>query len=129
MELYCLVGKSLTFCMYFISRFWPHFVCFSCIYSIIWPNLHQDDFDGKILHLQNIFITSLSKSMPHSIILRFFAASSSSNSTSLTSTLSRNHGPSSGSSTDSKKGMFGQCLLETQYSESDGWTMRIDRRL
>ena len=104
--------------MYFISRLWPHFLYFSCIYSIIWPNLHQDDFDGKILHLQNIFITSLSKSMPHSIILRFFAASSSSNSTSLTSTLSQNHGPSSSSSTNLKV-MYRWRLSET--FKMDGW--------
>ena len=104
--------------MYFISRLWPHFLYFSCIYSIIWPNLHQDDFDGKILHLQNIFITSLSKSMPHSIILRFFAASSSSNSTSLTSTLSQNHGPSSSSSTNLKV-MYRWRLSE--IFKMDGW--------
>ena len=52
-ELYGLVGKSLTFCMYFIARLWPHILYFSCIFSIIWPNLCHDDLDGKVLHLQN----------------------------------------------------------------------------
>ena len=110
--------------MYFISRLWPHFLYFSCIYSIIWPNLCQDDLDRQILHLQN---RSLSQSMPHSIILWFFAASSSSNSTSLTSTLSQNHGPSSGLSTGLV--IFGRRLSETQYSNFDGWMRRIGRPL
>ena len=127
-ELYGLVGKSLTFCMYFIARLWPHILYFSCIFSIIWPNLCHDDLDGKILHLQNSR-RSLSQSMPHFMILRFFAASSSSNSTLLTSILSQNHGPSSGSSTNLKNVKFGQRLSETQYSDFDGWTRRMGRQL
>ena len=103
--------------MYFIARLWPHLLYFSCIFSIIWPNLRQGDLDGKILHLQNSR-RSLSQNMPHSMMLRFFAASSSSNSTPLTSTLSQNHGPSSGSSTNLKNVKFGQCLSETQCTQT-----------
>ena len=67
--------------------------------------------------------------MRHSLILRFFAASLSSNSTWLTSTFSWNHGPSSGSSTVLKKVIFGRCLSETQYSDFDGWTRRLGGQL
>ena len=67
--------------------------------------------------------------MRHSLILWFFAASSFLNSTSLTSNLSWNHGPSSGSSTVLKKVIFGRCLSETQYSDFDGWTRRIGGQL
>ena len=83
---------------------------------MIWPNLCQDDLDKKILHLKNSR-GSLSQSMPHSIILRFFAASSSSNSTSLRSTLSQSHGPSSSSSTDVWAALVGDSILRIRWMD------------